>query len=29
MHRQAAALDQPTRKALFDQAQRIFAEQLP
>jgi peptide/nickel transport system substrate-binding protein len=29
MHRQAAALDQPSRKALFDQAQRIFAEQLP
>ncbi len=29
MHRQAAALDQPTRKTLFDQAQRIFAEQLP
>ena len=29
MHRQVAALDQPTRKALFDQVQRIFAEQLP
>jgi peptide/nickel transport system substrate-binding protein len=29
MHRQAAALDQATRKALFDQAQRIFAEQVP
>jgi peptide/nickel transport system substrate-binding protein len=29
MHRQAAATDQVARKALFDQAQRIFAEQQP
>jgi peptide/nickel transport system substrate-binding protein len=29
MHKQAAALDQRARKALFDQAQRIFAEQVP
>lgn len=29
MHRQAATTDQARRKALFDQAQRIFAEQQP
>jgi ABC-type transport system substrate-binding protein len=29
MHRQAASLDPDARKALFDQAQKIFAEQLP
>jgi peptide/nickel transport system substrate-binding protein len=29
MRRQAATLDQAARKALFDQVQRIFAEQQP
>jgi hypothetical protein len=29
MTRQAATLDQAGRKALFDLAQRVFAEQLP
>ncbi len=29
MHRQAATLDHATRKALFDQVQRVFAEQVP